>query len=136
MVVPHCMREDTASECIGRRGRVSKAFRCQCNLLVGQACAACGEYPVQTPWVHVATGKLAACWLSCKRAAITGCSCVPTLSQPPAALALYPLAHVLQLQPSVFFSLQPVPLTEHCMETSTRARCCACAGRLEDQCNC
>ena len=43
------------------------------------------------------------------------------MSQPPAALALYLLSQVLQLQPSVFLSLQPVPLTEHCTVTRRRA---------------
>ena len=46
---------------------------------------------------------------------------LPTVSQPPAALAMYLLSQVLQLQPSVFLSLQPVPLTEHCTVTRRRA---------------
>ena len=47
MVVPHCMCTDTAPEGIRRRGGGSRACRCQCNPLVGQACAACGGKPVQ-----------------------------------------------------------------------------------------
>lgn len=44
-----------------------------------------------------------------------------TLVQPPAA-ALYPLAQVLQLQPSVFFSVQPSPETTHCGSVGSAAQ--------------